>query len=473
MPPTITKPTTNPQVEQAMRANPKDEIGQTGSNIFWGQVQEAYLPELRYPSAASKYSEMLRRDPTIASLDVMIKLLAGTASWSVEAGGNTEADNQARDLIDSAKNDMSHTFEESIEDALSCVFFGFHYAEIVYKRRQGKQPEGGAIPSSQYDDQAIGWRKWAPRKQSTLSKWEFDENGGTRGMWQILPYSLTNSGTVFIPINKSLLFNARRDPGNPEGLSFLEPVYEAWHYVKNLAIIQGIGFERSFTGLPVFAYLQTPTTEDKTLVEQTAKALRVGSKAYVSYPKDKMEFAFESTQNSNAAPLLESIKYYRTLILQTLLAQFLSLGNNGVGSFALGQDQSLLFLMVVDSLLDKIADVLNRFAIPRLLSYADLGQLTAYPQFAHTTVQKPNLPQIQSYLVGLSSYLQPFLSANPDKALEIANYLLEQAHLPTMENESETSPETGTEDEAELAKMRREFRLATRRFNEAMSEKAG
>jgi hypothetical protein len=428
--------------EVETRAKITDEIGATGLSIVWGHVEETYLRELRYPEAAAKYNEMLRRDPTLASLDVAMKLLARTARWSVVPGGNSDADKQAADFMLQAMDDMSHSFDDHIEDALSCVPYGWSYFEIVYKRRDGYQPDDNPQPSSSFDDGRIGWRKFAIRKQSSLDHWEFDDAGGLRGMWQRVPAS--RQTLRFIPIEKSLLYNGRRDAGNPEGLSFFEPIYESWHFVKNLAIIQGIGFERSFVGLPYFGYKTRPSPSDESMVESVGQALRVGSKAYVAIPENVISFDLKTVTHTNATSILDTIKYYRELMLMTVLAQFLALGLNGVGSLALGRDQSTLFLMCIDGLLDKVAAVLNRFAVPRLFRYNDFGTLTAYPQITHTTVQKPNLPELASYLSALNPYILPLV--NDPAGVTIVNQLLEHAGLPpVVKDKAADTTETGTE----------------------------
>ncbi len=464
-------------VIDARTAKPTIELGGSGSELFWGNVSEAYIPELRYPAAATHYREMLRRDPTIASADVAIKLMARGAQWKVAAAGNDEPDKKAADFLQSCMNDMSHTFEQGIEDAISCVWYGWHFNEIVYKKRMGARPaRSESVPNpgaSKFDDGLIGWRKFASRKQSSFWKWEIDNTGGVQGIWQTIP-STTGSGAAlqrFIPIEKGLLFNARRDPGNPEGLSFLEPIYETWHFVKNLAIVQGIGFERSFTGLPVFEYLQTPSPADQSVVEQTGKALRVGAKSFVAVPST-VKFDLKDSANTAAAPLLETIKYYRTLMLQIVLAQFLSLPTNGAGSFALGRDQSALFLMIVDALLDNLASVFNRFAVPRLFGYVDFGALTDYPQITHSIVQKPNLPELSQYFGAMAPFVQPFLQ-DPANSIEIANQMLENAGLPKIKTPKDVpeTPETGTTDEGDLAHPpARGIKFYQMRFDQAMAK---
>ncbi len=420
---------TDQMIQAARRAKPTDELGDSGLSRFFGQVSETYLPELRYPYAYAKYSEMLRRDPTIASLINAIKLLSRTATWTVEPAGTTDADQRAADFLTQCLGDMSITIEDAVEDMLSAIPFGWAWSEIVYKRRKGARGDA----ESKYDDNAIGWRKFAPRRQSSFSSWDFDESGGVQGLWQV---SQADGKRRYMPVEKSLHFIAQRDMGNPEGFSILEPIYEPWHFVKNLQIINGIGFERSFVGLPVFEYAEnyTPSENDLALVREIGRGLRVDERAYVGVPAG-IKFRLETTSNSNASTLLETIKQYRIWMLMVVLADFLALGTvSSGGSYALGQDKSELFLMAVDGWLDKIAHpdkqgVLNRYAVPRLFAFNPFPGMTDFPRIKHSSVQKPNLPALSAYLSSLQAFIQP------DPALEAA--LRRMADLPEADTQSE------------------------------------
>lgn len=388
-------------------AKPTDELGVTGLRQFGGIIAEAYLAELRYPQAYYTYNEMLRRDPTFASMRNAIKLLARTTQLTVERAGSSEIDKRAAEFVEQNLDDMSLTVEDVVEDLISAIWFGWAASEIVYKRRNGRT----ADPASKYDDNLLGWRKFAPRRQSTLQRWLMDESGGVQGLEQ-QTYSITSALITPkpIPMEKLILFTADRDMGNPEGISILESAYEPWHYVKHLQIINGIGFERAFVGLPVFEYAEgyEPSESDKSLVASTGRALRVDEKAYVAIPAN-IKFHLETTTNTNASSLLETIKQYRIWSLMTALADFLALGTvTSGGSYALGQDKSLLFLMAVDGWLDKLMTIFNRYAIPRLFEVnAQFDAITDYPQLKHSSVQKPNLPALASFLSTLSNYITP------------------------------------------------------------------
>jgi len=435
------------EVQEAERAKPTDELGATGLASFCGLIEEAYIAELQYPTAYPKYNEMRRRNPTIASLLNVINMLSRTASWDVEPGGKTEPDKRAAEFLKQNIDDMSTTLEDSVEDMLSSIWYGWAWSEIVYKRRNGP---GGNV-ESKYDDGMVGWRKFAPRRQSSFSKWELDASGGVQGLWQTI-INDPNKVTRYVPISKSLHFTAQRDMGNPEGLPLAENCYEPWHFAKNLQILNGIGFERSFVGLPIFTYgtpdkPYDPTSDDKAIVERTGKGLRQGEKAFIALP-GQIGFELLSTSNQNATSMLDAIKYYLIVILQTALADFIALGTTSTGgSYALGADKSQLFLMAVDGWLDKIAHVdklgiLNRYAVPRLFGYNNFAGITDYPRIKHSSVQKPDLAGLATYLQSLAAYIHPDVLLEADLRKK-AN--LPEAQLPTTPPEALDPNSDGTQ----------------------------
>ena len=389
----------------------RGETGKTGLAVWNGQVSESYTHKLEWPSAFSVYDEMRRRDPTIRTMWNAMVMLARTANWYFEPESEEAEDAAAAEFLNDAIEDMSQTVDDAIEDALTCVLFGWSWLELVYKRR---------------DDGRIGWKKWAVRRQSSFHKWRFDEEGGLQGLVQ---RPAPDYEEIEIPIQKSLHFTFQRDGGNPEGWALLESLYETWYYLKNLQIINGIGWQRTFVGLPVFRFLEKPSAEDKTQVERTGEALTVDAKQYVSVP-EKVEFSLESTANANASTLLDTIKYYRLLMLQSMLADFINLGSGEVGSFALGSDKSQLFLMAVDGMLDRLAGIVNRFAVPRLLEYN--AGITGSARLVHSKVEKPNIAALGEWLQQVSA----LLTWTP----EDENWLRQRMEMPQVSEEVEEEP---------------------------------
>ena len=129
------------------------------------------------------------------------------------------------EFVAGCMNDMSISWQDTINNILSMLVYGFSYHEIVYKRRSGLQDDGN---SSQFNDGRIGWRKLPMRSQDTVYEWNFDHSGGIEGMTQMNP--IAGTGPVFIPIEKALLFRTTTKLNNPRGKSILRSAYTSWYY---------------------------------------------------------------------------------------------------------------------------------------------------------------------------------------------------------------------------------------------------
>lgn len=358
------------------------ERGKTGLMQWGGYVQEAYHSKLQWPAAYGIYDEMRRRDPGIRSVLNALSFLARTAVWYFEPGGErTDDDRRAADDLEAIAGEMSTPLGDAIEDALSCVWFGWSWQEIVYQRR----PDG-----------SIGWKKWAERRQSSFERWEFDAEGGVQALVQ---RPAPDYDELTIPIGKSLHFRGQRDGANPEGWPLAEGVYEPYTFCKNLHIISGIGWEHTLIGVPVFEIESRPDEQDKSKMETVGKALMVGEKQFVSVPAG-IKFRLETVHNTSAQTLLEQIKYERRAMMQTLMADWLDFGTGQTGSWALGSDRSQLFLMAIDGTLDRLAEVINGFGVKRLMEYnaRRYPDLTGNPVLTHKKVEKPALAQLGSFL---------------------------------------------------------------------------
>lgn len=401
-----------------------NERGTEGLNAFAGQVIEAYLPQLRWPAAYKIYDEMRRRDPTLRSINLVTKTLARNARPKVISASDAPADRQAAEFLEDVISSMSVSVSDFIDDTLTALPFGWSSFEKVYRWM---------------DNGRIGWRKLAYRRQSSLAEWKFDKHGGTMGWWQ---EAAPDYQRVFLPITDLLNITLERDGQNPEGMALYESIYEPWHYVKNLQIIGGIGWQRTFVGLPVFKYEQRPAPGDTETIRSIGQGLRVGAKSYVSIPPG-IDFSLESTTNSGGDSLLNTIMANRRLMLQTVLADGMMLGMSGsTGSWSLGSDKSVLFLMMVDGFLDRIYELWNRFGVDPLFALPSnqFPGMTGIPQLAHTKVQKVSLTALGAFIQQLAPYIPIYQ--------EDATWIREQAGMARPAEGSEPLPvasRTGSE----------------------------
>lgn len=404
--------------------NLMNEIGATGLNRFGGYVYEEWLSELSGTRGIKVYKQMRDNDPTIGAILFAMKMLIRQVDWKVTPASQAKVDMEAAAFLESCMNDMSVSWHDTITEILTMLVFGWSWHEIVYKRTQ----EG-----------RIGWRKFAPRAQETFYNWVFNDEGSVIALQQLPPpdYRIRE-----IPIEKSLLFRTESTKGNPEGRSILRNAYRPWYFKSKIEVIEGIGIERDLAGLPVALVppeLLGPdaTPSEKAMAESIKKmvtSIRRDECEGVLFPAE--EFA-DGRKTGYKLSLLTSggkrqfdtnqiIGRYKTEITMTVMADFLMLGHEKVGSFALASSKTDLFSLAIAALLDSIKGVFNTYAVSRLFEVNAFPGLNALPIIEYGDIETPDLTELGGYITALSG-----AGLVMDESLE--NYLRTVANLPAKE----------------------------------------
>ena len=376
------------------------ERGVVGITEWNGRPTERYLSSLEGATGIAKFAEMLRKEPSCFTADRLVRLTAQQTKWAVVPASDASEDRRAAEFLEQCMGDMSHSLPVAVDDAMTSQWFGFSLLEIVWKRRQGRNVARG-LPSSAYDDGAVGIRKLAIRRQETIDRWLFDKNGGVQGVVQLDD----NYQEVAIPIEKVLLFNVIRDRGNPEGLAIGEVAYKVYHMLENFEIIDGIGAERSHVGLPVIRWLQKPSDADKAAAETMAANLVVNEQQYVTLPGTMAEFELVSITNTNADALRARINQLRWEIVGIVFGNYIRLGTTDTGNRALSETLADAFTKGVDAMLTSgIAEVFNLHLVPRLFASNPQFKLTQYPRLQPAKVHTLPLFVLQ-YLDSMQNWL--------------------------------------------------------------------
>ena len=188
------------------------EIGRIGQRRYGGVIYEEFLHELRGKRGIEAYREMSENDDVVGAILFAIEMLVRQTDWNVEPGGDSQADIDAAEFVESCMNDMQSTWIDTISEILSFLTFGWSYHEIVYKRRMGRTKDSRT--RSKYADGLIGWKKLPIRAQETLYQWEYDDEDNLLGMTQMPPPSYN---LYTIPIDKALLFRTKSRKDSPGG----------------------------------------------------------------------------------------------------------------------------------------------------------------------------------------------------------------------------------------------------------------
>lgn len=432
----------------ADKQNPGGEIGATGLRLATGgTVEEEYHPNLIGRQALRVFREMDLNDPVVGAILYSINMLVRQVDWMAEQGDASEDD---VDFLESAMEDMEHSFADFISEVLSMLVYGWSYHEIVYKRRDGR---GNKKHPSKHDDKKIGWAKLPIRAQDTLQEWKFNQTTGKiEGFVQLSPPLYKN---VTIPTNKALLFRTTSYKNNPEGRSLLRNAYRPWYFKNRIETIEGTGIERDLAGFPVIgvpaAFLADDASDDKKAIVAAFQAvgsnLRRDKQEYVIMPKAYDEFGNDmftlelmSAGGARAFDTTAIIGRYDQRIAMTVLADFILLGHEKVGSFALSSDKTDIFAVALGTILDSIEETMNRFAIPRLWEINGWDPAKA-PRLRHGDIEDRDLSGLGQFLQNLTSM---GMTLFPDEDLD--KYLRKTAHLPERSEETLELQEAAKEE---------------------------
>lgn len=402
------------------------ETGRVGLNRWGGRIDEEFLPELRGVEGVRVYTEMANNDSTVGAILYAIKMLCRQADWQVQPTSDDDADVEAAEFVESCLYDMQTSWPETVSEILSFLVYGWSLHELVYKRRTGHKKNPRL--DSKFADGLIGWQKLPIRAQESLYEWEFDDEDNLTAFVQ-MPAPSYN--LIRIPAEKFLLFRTESRKDNPEGRSILRNAYRAWFYKKRVEEIEGIGIERDLAGFPVLI-----APEGMEIWSDANAGLLARCNDFVSnIRRDAMEgltlpFGWElkllSTGGARQFNTNEIVSRYNVSIAQTVLGDFLFLGHEETGSWALSSDKTRLFAMATGAYLDSICETFNRFAIPRLidLNAAHFTRITGYPELIHGDIETADLSKLGEFMktcmeLGLIT---------PDENLEA--YLRVQASLP-------------------------------------------
>lgn len=405
------------------------EYGRIGQRRYAGIFSEEFLRELQGKRGIEIYREMSENDEVCGSIIYAIEALIRQADWNVQPGGASAKDLACAEFVESCMNDMQDTWTDTISEILSFLTYGWSYHEIVYKRRAGDSRDPRT--NSKYADGLIGWQKLPIRSQETLFRWEYDENDNLLGMTQLPPPRYV---MATIPIEKALHFRTKSRKNNPEGRSIFRSAYRAWYFKRRIQEIEGMGIERDLAGLPVL----TPPEgvdiwngDDPDMVERFHRAETIvrnirrdateGIVKPFGWTLELLSSGGRRQFDTNAI-----VERYDTRIAMSTMSDFLLLGHQQVGSFALSSDKTQLFSMALGAYLDIICEVFNNQGIPRLIGMnaEHFKGITDYPKLCHGDVEAPNLKDLSAYireLTGCGAIV-------PDEALE--DHLREIASLP-------------------------------------------
>ena len=392
----------------------KIELGVYGRNTYTGDIRaDEWQQELRGKRAIQKYREMRDGNAIVGSIMYAVEQTLRDVKVDIVPADDSEAAKREADFLKSVIEDMDHSLDDHISEALSYLTYGFSWFEVVYKVRGGdtRSPK----KNSKYEDGRIGVKKIAIRAPWTVEEFEVDQNTGEiLGMYQEAAWG---KRPAMIPVEKSLYYRTTSLNNDPSGRSVLRNAYVSYTYLNKIQGYEAIAIERELHGVPVgrmpAEYLSADATADQAALrsqfERILRDLKNNEQGYALLPSDLyvdadgkptnqrlMDVELITANGSRSIDIDPVVKRYQHDIARSLMAEFLMLGSSS-GSYALSKTKTDLFLRSLESYINTIVDVLNKQLVERLWQLNGLDWSTM-PKLVAGDVAPHDLREIASFL---------------------------------------------------------------------------
>lgn len=431
------------------------ELGSGGVRKAGGYVDADFLPELNGWNGARKYTEMSENDPVLSAMVFAITMLLRNAKWRIDPADTDDASVAGRDWLEEElfkKAEVDWT--DVMGEVASMFVYGYAPLEIVYARRESGE---------------LGLKGLYLRMQETIFKWGYASDKRTlTGLWQ----QDSEFPMTFIPLDKVLLFRTRTMGGNPEGKSILRGAYVPWMRKKAIEEAEGRAAMRAagivVMTLPSQIMMTTASPEEKAVFaayKAMANNLAQDRQGAIILPSDvdpetkvprydvKYVLA-DGRRSGDMSPLVERIDKRMSM---TVLADFILLGQQSTGSFALSTDKTELFTTAVGAWLSLIQGAFNRQLVPRLWKLNGFPEETM-PKIVAADLDDRDLGQLGAYIQALSAAGMPLF---PDP--ELQDYLREAGGLPEASEETKQRQEEQLTAAHEAETAQHEASVATAR----------
>lgn len=354
------------------RSYPRAEIGDSGTRGLSGIITEEYNPQLQGVAGVKIYDQMRRSDGTVRAAILACTLPIRRAKWFVNAVSQDPKDVEIANMVEHSLFDWLEdmTWDDVVRQALLSVSLGVMTFEKVYgiKDHDGKS--------------YVTLKKLAPRLPTSIQQWELPDK--TFGIQQIRQDGVLAN----IPGSKLLIFVNEREGDNWWGTSMLRAAYKHWYYKDGFYKIDAVAFERQGMGIPKITMPVGYTESDERKASQAMQNLRSNESAFLllppNYTAEFMDMGSSTTRDPE-----RSINHHNKEILQSVLAQFLELGqtSSSSGSRATSEDHSDLFLKAVDAIANMITSEINKKLIPELVDL-NFNDVTIYPKIDFSGISK-------------------------------------------------------------------------------------
>ena len=360
-------------------AGPTKTVGRPGFAVYGGYVEENEKDkDLRSRDERYRtYSEILANTSIVAAGTRYFLNLVGSSHWRFTPS-DADTDGMYAERAEAMMtSDPATPWHRIVRRSAMYRFYGFAIQELTAQRHKDGWYTIGDIE---------------PRAQRTIERWDIDETGGVLGVTQRNPQ---DSVEIYLPRGKVIYLVDDSLHDSPEGLGLFRHLAKPARRLKRYEQLEGIGFDTDLRGVPVgrapFTELQKAVDDGRMTEDERATILKPLTVFLQDHIKgvhlglllDSMPY--ESSEDAGSKPAIT--KQWDAELLQGSSSSFsanaaaiermnremarilgveqMMLGTS-TGSYALSQDKTNQFYLIVDGSLREIRecyrkDILERY----------------------------------------------------------------------------------------------------------------
>lgn len=373
--------------------------------------------DLMGPSGLRVFDKMYRTDPDVRRVVWMVcnPIISGT--WSIEPFGGDEASDEDRKVASATEWALFERMRPKLPRHLAQA--------LPVTIRSGFCPFEQVWMMDERDGRKLLVPKTLDlRLPRSIHQWNQDQ-GELTELVQFLP----TGGTVPLPASDLVYYRLGAEGDNWEGTSLLRAAYKPWFLKDKLERIDAMGQENEAFGIPVCyppSSADDPTRDD---VEKMLAGMRGNEQGYIMSPGPHAEnsengqgwrFEIITFKSGESRDAQSSLKYHSDKIAAAFIAEFMRLGQSGVGARATADVQQDPFLAAVEAIASEFEDTLNEQLVQRFVALN--FDVEEPPKLSMSLVDSTTLSELKDYVQGLVSSgvlapdgeLEDFLRARAD-----------------------------------------------------------
>ncbi len=360
-------------------AKPKAMQGAQGFTVTGGYIQSNEINTKLQGTMRWKVASDLLTNISIIAAGVRYSLnLIARPEWSFEPANDSAEAKEMAEFAQSVLDEVEGTWTAIVRRMALYRWHGFGLHEWQAKERE---------------DGRIGIGKIAVRPCHTVERWDMEETGEIKGVFQKRPL---DGKEIYLPRAKVLYLVDDSLTDNPEGMGWFRHLVEPASRLKRLLEIETMGFERDLNGIPVGrapiseinAMVGTvPQGWTKTFTQEDANSAIAGITSFVRMEAkkpgtgvllDSQPYASQSADGESLtgekmwdielltsepkgldsiAKAVERLEYEMSLVMGT---DSMLTGRGGEGSRALSEDKSHNLYLLAESTIGDIKEVVGR-----------------------------------------------------------------------------------------------------------------